>query len=357
MLLEGTNLYCNPPVSDHMQAECSNGAAPKPERKVAHSVEYRRKDNGNIISSIYPPESSLMFPQHVNHEIEKELREFMTENEEKFKNSKMNQTFKFPRKQPKIDLPIHHKSSYIRMNTPGSASYRSNRRYKSQENTGKYVLKDNKAAFVPLNGNFMPGDSGSTDSVRKNYKMLQKTLNLSFPERQNKFKININQSILKKNLKKLNRKPSTRKKRMLTETINSNNSIRKIKSTDRDAKRADNRYILNKNFNSKIDTIDFSTKSFINYSSSKGAHFCESNTPKEHTKRKKSKRKPNKTPVGRYGRKHREVNANNFHMNSVNQPSIEGHIMNSKTEFSSPKLFCIPSNHSIMNQSYRAKQR
>ena len=195
------------------------------ERKFAHSQEYRRKDNGNIIASIYPPEFSLLRPANLNSSIEKELVEFMKENEEKFKNSKMNQNFTFPRRIREPEIPAFDKTVLFRRNTPGSSA-KSNRRYKSQDNQHNYLLKDhlhgNNRQQKP---NFVLGDSGSTQPLRKNQKILHNTLNFT-NFRQNNFKLNINNSMLKKNLKKLSRKSSTRKKRILTEVIPSNASLK-----------------------------------------------------------------------------------------------------------------------------------
>lgn len=68
------------------------------ERRPAKSLDLRRKENGNYIASIYPPEFALARPRVVNESIEKELVEFMQENEEKFGRSEMNKKYVFPRK-------------------------------------------------------------------------------------------------------------------------------------------------------------------------------------------------------------------------------------------------------------------
>lgn len=68
------------------------------DKRVAKSVEFRKKENGNYIASIYPPEYALARPRKINEAIEMELIEFMQENEEKFKKSQMNHNFVFPRK-------------------------------------------------------------------------------------------------------------------------------------------------------------------------------------------------------------------------------------------------------------------
>lgn len=54
-------------------------------KRGAKSLDLRRKDNGNYISSIYPPDQALTRPRRINPAIENELVEFMCENEEKFK--------------------------------------------------------------------------------------------------------------------------------------------------------------------------------------------------------------------------------------------------------------------------------
>ena len=111
------------------------------ERKIAHSQEYRRKDNGNFISSIYPPGQAIYIQQNINENIEKELTEFMEENEEKFKNSKMNQNYKFPLKTLKFKELNFRGVKILRGNTPISSSHRNSRRYKSQENRHKFLNK------------------------------------------------------------------------------------------------------------------------------------------------------------------------------------------------------------------------
>lgn len=70
----------------------------KRDKRITKSLDLRRKENGNYIASIYPPEVALTRPRVINDNIEQELIEFMQENEEKYRNSVMNQKFVFPRK-------------------------------------------------------------------------------------------------------------------------------------------------------------------------------------------------------------------------------------------------------------------
>lgn len=161
----------------------------------------------------------------------------------------MNQNYTFPRKKPQVEQLNFLQSNFIR-NVPGHSTYRNNRRYKSHESTSKYLFSENnKYTLKPLNNNYGPREELSTDSVRKNRKIMQKSFNFNHPERLNKFKINLNQNIIKKNLKKLGKKSSHRKKRLLTDTIQSHSSMRKVKSTHRESSSLNKGYIVNQQFN------------------------------------------------------------------------------------------------------------
>lgn len=145
------------------------------EKRVAQSQEMRRKDNGNYISSIYPPEYALTRPKHINEAIEQELVDFMSENEEKFKNSKMNQNYVFPRKFILIDPGTLGQKEEAR-DYPANLSSQSHRRYKSQEN--KYSSQ------------FVFPDSGSTQPLQiKNLSILSKAMNSNSIGKNLKFKI------------------------------------------------------------------------------------------------------------------------------------------------------------------------
>ena len=162
-----------------MEAGRNNHSRPKPEhainrsilkqreRKFAQSQEYRRKDNGNIIASIYPPEYSLLRPANRNSSIERELVEFMKENEEKFERSTMNQNFVFPRKIKEFEAINLDQAALRRRNTPG-ATIKSNRRYKSQDNEHKLLIKEPyRGSSKNATGSILVGDSGSTQPSRK----------------------------------------------------------------------------------------------------------------------------------------------------------------------------------------------
>lgn len=104
------------------------------EHRVAKSQDLRRKDNGNYIASIYPPEFALVRPRKINEEIEKELNEFMVENEVKFAKSTMNTNFTFPRK---FTININDQfipDSLIRGTTPSSVTASNSRHYKTNDN-------------------------------------------------------------------------------------------------------------------------------------------------------------------------------------------------------------------------------
>jgi hypothetical protein len=150
------------------------------ERRMAKSQELRRKDNGNFISSIYPPELALARPRHINENIERELVEFMQENEEKFRKSKVNQNFVFPRKYDlKADDPIP--IADILKIPQSTSSVPSHRRYKSQEN--KYA------------GNFVIADHESTRQTAKNFNILQQTINITGLSKAPTFKFNISHNL------------------------------------------------------------------------------------------------------------------------------------------------------------------
>jgi hypothetical protein len=145
------------------------------EKRVAQSQELRRKDNGNYISSIYPPEYALTRPKRVNDAIEQELVDFMNENEEKFRNSNMNQNYVFPRKLILTTTDsLRHKD--VVGEHPPNLSAQSHRRYKSQEN--KYSSQ------------FVFPDSGSTQPLQiKNMSILNKAINVHSIGKNLKFKI------------------------------------------------------------------------------------------------------------------------------------------------------------------------
>ena len=85
-------------VTKNIENVASTINANRRDKRLAKSVELRRKENGNYISSIYPPELALTRPRNVNENIERELVEFMQENQEKFSRSEMNKNYTFPRK-------------------------------------------------------------------------------------------------------------------------------------------------------------------------------------------------------------------------------------------------------------------
>jgi len=286
----------------------------------------------------------------MNESIERELKEFMDENEEKFGKSKMNQKFQFPRKIHNIEPIKFDKEMFIRRNTPGSASIKSNRRYKSQENQHKYLIKDKNSIKNP-NGNIVLGDSGSTQPLRKNYKILQNTLNLSNTLRQNNFKLNLNNSIYKKGIKKIGRKSSTKKKRFLTEVTQSKSTLKKIKSTERgiQLKRKDLK-MSNSKQKKHYDTMDLTINSILNQKSINRLSAADNKSLGNTVILKGNKTRKNKTPVGRYGRKtndeknHSQIKLNNVYRNQVpmymltdNQSSIDQSVVNSNTQLSSPK--------------------
>lgn len=150
------------------------------ERKMAKSQELRRKDNGNFICSIYPPELAVTRPRHINENIERELVEFMQENEEKFRKSAVNKNFVFPRKYSlKQVVPVD--IADILQIPQSTSSVPSHRRYKSQEN--KYV------------GNFLIADRESTRQTAKNFNILQQTINITGLSKPPTFKFNISQDL------------------------------------------------------------------------------------------------------------------------------------------------------------------
>lgn len=136
------------------------------DKRVAKSVEFRKKENGNYIASIYPPEYALARPRKINEAIEMELIEFMQENEEKFKKSQMNHNFVFPR---------------------------------------KYILSTNSSYNNDEFWNYSGARLNSSISRRTrmpNHKIFQQTMN-TITFKNPTIKYNINQTIIKQNLKRI----------------------------------------------------------------------------------------------------------------------------------------------------------
>ena len=130
-------------------------------------------------------------------------------------------------------------------------------------------------------------------------------MNFSNQIRLNNFNLALNPKIIKKNLKKLNRKSSIRKKKYLTEAYNSKSSLKKIRSTERGIKKKMH-YQMTQNFKRQFDTIDLTQRSNLNQDSINRISFTDKSLIKEPIQGKRYKRKINKTPVGRYSRKHRD---------------------------------------------------
>lgn len=230
----------------------------------------RRKDNGNYVSSIYPPEFALVRPKRVNESIEQELVEFMRENEEKFEKSAMNRNFVFPRKfilSPN-DSKFHPELILSEPNVMPSST-KSHRRHKSQEN--RYL--DNN--IYTYNSVIAPNS--------KNYCILQQTINTTSRAPYPKFKIN--SQIVRKNLKKHSR-GACRKKRFIAETLNLNYPSRK----NLVGLHIGNTYDHRRKLANQGDSLN-------------QLSLNDTLSPKDSLILKKSKtRKTNKTPLSRYGK-------------------------------------------------------
>ena len=272
----------------------------------------------------------------------------MQENEEKFRNSSMNQNFVFPRKYI-IKAEESWKTNNI-VNNTGTTSSKCHRRYKSLEN--KYL----NSIIYHENTSKLPN--------KKKYNILQQTLNISGIANYSTIKYKINHNIIKKNLKKFNIQG---KRPELIENKSNNLSISdktnyvplSIGNT------YDNRRIANLN-----------SDSFNWFSIAETASPKDSLTLKHW---KELKRKTNKTPINRYIKTHNvsaigltSLYRNQAAINYSGRESLNGSskkfmeqktfdqlesIGTANTQLPTPRLYWIPSNNSLISYKIRNNHR
>lgn len=161
------------------------------DKRPAKSLDLRRKDNGNYIASIYPPDRALTRPRNINLAIEQELVDFMKENEIKFNKSQMNQNYVFPLKISDIYENLITDEKTEDQEATGTTVSSSHRRYKSMEN---------QSVYNTYNFNLVKRQNANNHN---NQSLINKSTEANSKMNSSAIKFKINSSLIKKNLKKL----------------------------------------------------------------------------------------------------------------------------------------------------------
>lgn len=276
----------------------------------------------------------------------------MKENEEKFEKSAMNRKFVFPRKADISVKDPNFTNHVYGKNHSNEPTPKSHRRFKSLEN--RYI------------GNIVLADSNPRRSQNKNLNILEQTIQINGMNKRPKMKFNINQHILKKNLKKAQRNMNKSRR-----SGQENNSTSGISRKDIDGLRIGNTY-------------DHRRKLVLNQDVSHGFTINDPISPNDSSldfKKPGHSRKLNKTPINRYvkintktsatglsklyqkhvplnlfsGQESENSSKKKFYINQSMDKTTDS--SRAKTKLPTPRLFCIPSNNSILNPSFKHSHR